>query len=386
MNKAESERIQAVARLKKGEDPQAICAAYGKSLRWLYKWRTRSESRDERWFEERSRRPTRMPRKTDLVTERLVFDVREELEREAMFHGAQSIVWELKERGLDAPSVATVNRLLRAHGVFDRELRRRPSKGKRYPAPEAVYPNQVHQSDFIGPRYLRGGTRFYVLNTNDLVTARAASVPIATRGTEAVVGALWATWCRLGLPNLFQIDNDLVFWGSRRHPRAMGQVLRLCLMQGVEPLFIPPSEPWRNGTVEKFNDHWQQKVLGRQELNDFDQLVSAAHVFEAKHNSGWRYRKTGGLPPNEALRRAKSELRFPTAERPPELPLGRPAYGRYHLIRFVRSDRILDIFGERHRLPAVATYEYVKATIDLAAAQLSVRLDGAVIHESNYSV
>lgn len=384
MNKAESERVRAVTRLEAGDDPQAICATVKKSVRWLYKWRERSETGDERWFEERSRKPTRMPRKTDAVTERLVLLMREELEREGFFHGAQSIVWELRERGMGVPSVATVNRLLRANGVFEQRPCRRPSKGKRYPAPEAACPNQVHQSDFVGPRYLRGGTRFYALNTTDVVTARAASMPIGTRATDAVVGALWSTWCRLGLPTVFQIDNDLVFWGSRRYPRAMGQVLRLCLMQGVEPLFIPPAEPWRNGTVEKFNDHWQQKLLAREALKDFDELVAAANTFDAKHNSRWRYSKTGGLSPNEALRRANTELRFPSSEMPPELPLRRPPHGRYHLVRFIRSDRVLDVFGERHTLPSIATYEYVTATIDVATEQLSVQLDGVVIDAYDY--
>lgn len=384
MKKAESERVRAVARLEAGEDPGAICAALRKSVRWLYKWRERAESDGDRWFEERTRKPRCMPRKTDGVTEQLVLDVRGELEREGFFHGAQSIVWELKERGIEVPSVATVNRLLRANGVFEQAPRRRPSKGKRYPAPEAIRPNQVHQGDFVGPRYLRGGTRFYALNTADLVTARSASMPIETRGTEAVVGALWSTWCRLGFPDVLQIDNDLVFWGSRRHPRAMGQVLRLCLAQGVELLFIPPAEPWRNGVVEKFNDHWQQKLLAREELKDFDHLLAAAATFDAKHNSRWRFRKTGGLTPNEALRRANTELRFPPSEAPPRLPLSKPSHGRYHLIRFIRSDRILDVFGERYRLPSVATYEYVTATIDVAAHQLSVQLDNVVIDAYDY--
>ena len=384
MNKAESERVRAVVRLENGEAAEEICASIRRSVRWLYKWRDRARTAGDRWFEERSRKPKHMPRKTDAITEKLVLGVREELEREGLFHGAQSIVWELEERGIEVPSVATVNRLLRANGVFEQRPRRRPSKGKRYPTPEAVCPNQVHQSDFVGPRYLRGGTRFYALNTTDVVTARVASMPIRTRGTESVIEALWSTWCRLGLPTVFQVDNDLVFWGSRRFPRAMGQVLRLCLMQGVEPLFIPPAEPWRNGTVEKFNDHWQQKLLAREALQDFDALVAATRTFDAKHNSRWRYSKTGGVSPNEALRRTNTELRFPSSETPPRLPLRRPSYGRYHLVRFIRSDRVLDVFGERHTLPSAATYEYVTATIDVATARLSVQLDGVVIDAYDY--
>ena len=42
------------------------------------------------------------------------------------------------------------------------------------------------------------------------------------------------------------------------HPAGLGPLIRLCLAMGVEPWFIPPAEPWRNGIVEKFNDRWQQ--------------------------------------------------------------------------------------------------------------------------------
>jgi transposase InsO family protein len=48
----------------------------------------------------------------------------------------------------------------------------------------------------------------------------------------------------------------------------MGPLIRLCLHHGVEPWFIPVSEPWRNGVVEKFNDHYQVR------FETFAQLVT----------------------------------------------------------------------------------------------------------------
>ena len=51
--------------------------------------------------------------------------------------------------------------------------------------------------------------------------------------------------------------------GSPTHPRGMGPLIRLCLLYGVNLWFIPPAEPWRNGVVEKFNDHYRQKFLAK---------------------------------------------------------------------------------------------------------------------------
>lgn len=66
-----------------------------------------------------------------------------------------------------------------------------------------------------------------------------------------------------GVPDRVQIDNALSFFGSRRHPRGMGALIRFCLHNGVEPWFIPMAEPWRNGMVENFNERYQQRFLGK---------------------------------------------------------------------------------------------------------------------------
>ena len=227
--------------------------------------------------------------------------------------------------------------------------------------------------------------RFYSFNTVELATTRCRTVPIHHRSAEALVPALWQTWVALGIPQIQQFDNDLVFFGSRRHPRGLGQVLRLCLAQGMEPLFIPPSEPWRNGVIEKFNDHWQQK-FSRQGATTLDELTARSHAFDARHNSRWRYRKHGGRTPNQVLTASQAKLRLPASIMPPQLPLARPHAGRYHFIRFIRSDAKLHLLGESFAVPPEAVYEYVRATIDVAAHQLQLRLDDRLIDTIPYNL
>ena len=116
--------------------------------------------------------------------------------------------------------------------------------------------------------------------------------------------ALWATWHRLGLPGHIQVDNEMVFYGSPAHPRGMGLLIRLCLGQGIEPWFIPLREPWRNGVVEKFNDHYGSKFLARTDVPEATALGPAHRAFEQKHNSRYRYTKLDGQTPLMALQRA----------------------------------------------------------------------------------
>ena len=196
--------------------------------------------------------------------------------------------------------------------------------------------------------------------------------------------ALWATWHRLGLPAHVQVDNEMVCSGSPAHPRGMGLLIRLCLGQGIEPWFIPLREPWRNGVVEKFNAHYRSKFLARTDVPEAAALGPTHRAFEQKHNSRYRYTKLGGQTPLTALQRAGQPLRFPTSEVAPRVPLPKPETGCYHLVRFIRSDRRLDIFGERFLLPPETEYAYVVATVHVAQQRLRVMLGADLVAELPY--
>ena len=88
----------------------------------------------------------------------------------------------------------------------------------------------------------------------------------------------------------------------------------------------------------------------------------------------------------EYLTASGAKLRFPDGQTPPKTPLPKPKKGCYHVVRFVRSDGILDIFGEKFRAPREAIYEYVQATVDVARQTLTVRLHGEAIDEKEYNM
>lgn len=383
----EEERTQAVARARAGESITAIAVSLGRSRRWVYGWLARAEEGGEAWVQDRSHRPPFHPRATSAEVEAAVRMVRLELYNQDLLCGAQNIRWRLEELEVSPlPSVRTVNRILARQGLTHRRTGRYVPKGKVYPTLPAATANAVHQVDYLGPCYLRGPVRFWSLNTVDVATARCATEPVSSRAGQATVDALWATWRRLGVPAAVQADNEWAFSGSPAHPRALGPLIRLCLPQGIEPWFIPPREPWWNGVVEKFNDHYRSKFLARVEVPTFAALGPASRAFEEKHNSRYRYTKLGGQTPLLALQREKHPLRFPSRARPPRVPLPQPEAGRYHLVRFIRSDRRLDVFGERFRLPPEAEYEYVVATVDVEGQRLRVGLGDDLVAEFPYAL
>jgi putative transposase len=282
------------------------------------------------------------------------------------------------------PSIRTIGRILVRESLTRRRNGGYEAKGKKYPKLVGTLPGEAHQTDFVGPCYLRGGFRFYGLNSVDLGTGRCAAEPTQSQDAQTTLNAFWSSWMRLGMPRHQQVDNAMVFYGSPRYPRAMGPLIRLCLLHQIEVWFIPRAEPWRNGVVEKFNDLWQQKFLGRIEMTSEADLLTHSRRFEERHNSRYRYSKLGGRTPSSALKASGMALRFPSHDAAPRHPLSRPETGRYHLIRFVRSDAALDVFGEKFTAPPECVYEYVRLTIDVARGRLQVFLDQQLVDEHDY--
>src|SRR5256885_9871969 len=127
----------------------------------------------------------------------------------------------------DHPSVRTINRILSREELTHRRTGRYESKGRKYPKLSAQVANEVHEMDYVGPCYLQGPIRFYSLNSVDLATGRCALSPVLSKAGQQTLNAIWSSWCRLGIPRNVQVDNELVFYGSRRYPRGMGILIRL---------------------------------------------------------------------------------------------------------------------------------------------------------------
>jgi len=379
------QRASAVQRYLAGENPERICASLGKTTRWLYKWVARHTPDDLTWFEDQSRRPLSSPYRTPAEIEKIVEMVRLNLYNKGRFCGNQVIQWELIDMEVQpVPSLSTIGRILRRRQLTHRRTGRYIPKGKKYPELPALLPNQTHQVDLVGPRYLTGPIRFYSLNAIDTAINRCAIEPMPSKAAQSVLDAVFALWLRLGIPENLQVDNELAFYGSPTHPRGMGPLIRLCLNYGVHLWFIPLAEPWRNGIVEKFNDHYQQRFLDKVAMSSMSQLQQESLAFEHRHNSTYRYSKIKGKTPLKALADMEKKLIFPSKSHAPKHPLDKPEEGCYHLVRFIRSDCRLNIFGEMFPAPPETQYEYVVAIIDVKEQKLKLFLDTIQVEEYKY--
>jgi putative transposase len=380
-------RIIAVKRFINGESSESICTSLGRSRSWLYKWIKRYREHDDTWSRSQSRCPHSSEFRTAPEIVEVVKMVRLNLYNQDLFCGAQAIRWELEDIGIKPlPSLRTINRILSRNELTHRRTGKYASKGTVYPTLPSLLPNQTHQADLVGPCYLKGPVRFYSLNVIDTATVRCGLHPALYKSGQAIFDGLWAIWKRMGIPDHIQVDNAMSFFGSPTHPRGMGPLIRLCLHNEVEPWFIPMAEPWRNGIIESFNDRYQQMFLAKQIMLSASELEAGSLAFEQRHNSKYRYSKIGGKTPLKALAASTIKLRFPGDVEPPRHRLTKPTTGRYHLVRLIRSDLKINIFGELFQVPPELMYEYIVATINVKDQKLQLFLGKSQIEEYDYKL
>ena len=385
--KLEQERIWAIDRYFSGENPFSIITLLRKSRSWLYKWIKRYKSGDTLWYKDKLRIPNNVPIKISTEIEEIVKITRSSLYNKNLFYGAQAIRWELEDLEISQiPSIRTINRILQRNDLTHRRTGKYIPKGTIYPKLPAEIPNEVHQADYLGPLYLTGPIRFYSLNVIDLATGRCGIEPLFSRNSQNSINALWSIWWRIGFPKHIQVDNALTFFGSNRHPRGMGALIRLCLSYNIEPWFIPIYEPWRNGVVEKFNEHYRQKFLAKVNISTEEQLFTESIQFENRHNNQYRYSKLNGKTPFKVLDEAKVKLELPPCKNTPKHPIAKPKKGRYHFVRLIKSDLCLNIFSEKFFISSDYMYEYVIATVDVKEQKLKIFHNKKQVEEFNYKL
>jgi putative transposase len=255
-----------------GESVERICSTLKRSKPWFHKWWTRYLAMGPEGLYDLTRANHQVVRRTPPHIERAVLSVRRRRAARATPQtrysqiGAAAIREELRTLGLTPlPSVRTISRILKRAGLTNPSLRlARPLAQSDYPGPQAQDSNQVHQVDVVGPRYLKGDkTRYYFLVCKDVFDQAVYLELVKSRRMDGVLSFLTHAWQHLGLPEMVQFDNGREFCGFGRSARYLSRVIRLCLRLEVEPLFIPPGKPQRNGSVENFNGWFQPVLLKR---------------------------------------------------------------------------------------------------------------------------
>jgi transposase len=399
----EQRRQRAIELLTQGRRPGDVLRELGRSREWLAKWRRRFEEAGSAGLRGRSRAHRSHPRSTPRSIVQAVLRARDRLTRRRgrqrfAGSGADAVAWELElARVRPLPAGRTIERILQRAGRTARCVvtTAHQRSGAAYPVPRAARPGAVQQTDLVGPRHLRtarGPVRFYSFHTVDVASGGIATWQGPDKSAESFCRYLAeVAWVRLGLPAVWQVDNEIALLGYESAGRIFTQPVRLALLLGVQVRFIPQGEPGRNADVESFNALWQARVLRRFATPGLARLAAVNSRFErwwmqerphpklslAAHGTrfpaellasldGSLPRLPGGFS-LAAYRDAQGDLRLPLAR------------GRITWVRRADEHGRLRLLGRQLPLGRAAANQHVIATLSTGRGEVAVRVEQRVL-------
>jgi hypothetical protein len=358
-------RRQAIRLMLKGLRPCTILKQIPRSHGWLYKWQARFAEAGWPSLKSRSRQPRQSPQKYGRQAHNIVIRVRRAVEKRGVgLVGARAIQQEMRQQRLlrEMPALATIKRWLCQAGLVRTVPPAPPALATvYYPQPRGIPTYGLHAMDWTA-RYLSGGTKIFVFHTVQTQTRALVQTISPDKTGGSLHHHVLRVWQTLGVPDGLQLDNDAAFTGGEKTPRRFGSFVRLCLYLGIEPIFIPPGEPQRNGLVEGVNALWVHSFWQRQHFVSLDQVLRKSSQFTNWYAHTYCPPGLGGLTPAQA--QWHHPRRRLTARQVHALPQSLPiTAGRIHFIRRVSGEGEIRLLAETWKVSKRLAHQYVWATV-----------------------
>ena len=356
------QRKKAIRLWRKGLRASRILKIVSRSRAWLSKWKERYRHHGWKGLQSQSRKPRRSSQVYPPAVRRLIVRAYRRVQKRRWGLrglGATRRELRLTYRLRPLPSVSTIKRVLRAAGIFKR--RRPPKPESFYPQPRPTATYALQALDWT-ERFLRGGAKAYVFHSIDLETRACAQTIFPDKTAKSVMAHLQKVWKTRGIPQGLQMDNDAAFYGSRRVPHHFGQIVRLCLYVGIEPIFIPVGEAERNGDVEQLHGVWDKAVWQQVHFETVTAAQDFTPQFERWYMNEYEPPKLNGQTPGA---RERGRPRYRLTESlwqtiPNKLPI---VAGRLHFIRRVNEEGMIEVLNERWPISKRLAGDYVWATL-----------------------
>jgi transposase InsO family protein len=343
-----------------------VCRVEGVSRKSFYKWVNRYREEGLAGLQERSRRPLHSPNQISAVIEERIVEMREQLAKDGMDHGATTIQWHLGREGVQpVPSVAGVHRVLVRRGLVEPQPRKRPkSSWRRF---EAAAPNESWQIDFIEWVTAQGVARvFNIVDDHSRLAVRSRAA------TEATTAEAWHAFSegaqRWGLPVGVLSDNGLCFSGKLRGFEVhFEHQLREA---GIRPVTGRPYHPQTTGKVERFQQTLKKWLRRKPLAANLAELQAQLDEFTHIYNYQRPHQGIGRVTPYS--RWSASSAVTPTGE-----PLPHPEWptrlhdGTVQANGSVRAGRFFIHLG--------AQWEGQHARIHIAGTRANVFVDNTLV-------
>jgi helix-turn-helix protein len=352
-----------VEAVQSGRSLRAVAEQFKVSVGTVAFWveRARGKRLDRVAFSDR--KPGRAWNRTAAEMERRIVGIRGELRDKSVLgeYGADAIGLALQgESSVEqAPSRATIHRVLARHGALDgvhRNRRPAPPKGW-YLSAVASGQAELDSFDFIEDLKIAGGPLISVLTATSLHGALVDAWVVERPSAQAALELLLARWRQEGLPAYAQFDNDTIFQGAHQFADAVGRISRLCLALKVIPVFAPPREPGFQNAIEGFNGLWQAKVWQRHHCATIEALVAVSQRYISAYRS-----KTAARRDSAPDRRA-----FPKQFK---LDLNAPLKGTIIFVRRSDENGKVHLLGRSFRITEHWVHRLIRCEVDFTRQRL----------------
>lgn len=260
---------------RKGANVSELCRRFEISRKNGYKWMNRAKAGGADWERDRSRRPRRMPRRTEEAVERAVLAVR----NEASAWGGRKIRAILERKGgVKPPAASTITAILRRHGRIAPEESKKRGPMTRF---ERSEPNALWQMDFKGafPAIARSIHTLTILDDRSRYSVCVAAC--ADEREETVRRVLEAVFRRCGLPARLLMDNGACWKAAdSKYTRLTAWLVRL----GVGLSHGRPHHPQTQGKNERFNRTLKAEAITGRLYVGLDDCQTGFDRFRHRYN------------------------------------------------------------------------------------------------------
>lgn len=259
----------------------ALCARFGVSRKTGYKWvkraREAEDSGNQRWPENRSRKPLHSPSRTPEPIETAVLEER----AKHPAWGGRKIHRRLEVGGtVDPPAPSTITEILRRHGKISEAESRVRQAVVRF---EHKAPNDLWQMDFKGPVKMRGGELCHPLTVLDDCSRYAlCTKALGNQQGPGVKAALIEVFRLYGLPLRILMDNGGC-WGASATSRYT-QLTVWLIRLGVGVTHGRPYHPQTQGKDERYHRTLVVEALQGRQLTALDDCQRVFDEFRRTYN------------------------------------------------------------------------------------------------------
>ena len=274
-----------------------FCRNHGVSVASFYRIKARAATRGpETAVSPGSTAPKHPSRRTSDEVEEMVVSIRASLVKQGKDAGPISIADQMRVKGVEPPSRATLARILTRRGMVDPQPQKKPRAAwQRFCYPD---PNGCWQLDGFDYTLDTGQKRCVLQVEDDHSRLICSSLAAPAETSNAAITVTDEAIRRHGAPAFFLTDNGSAFNLSRRGQETSFEKYLKC--HGVTPITGRPGHPTTQGKNERLHQTTQKFLDANRPIYTTERLQTLLNDFEDWYNNHRVHQSLDGQTPAQA--------------------------------------------------------------------------------------